>query len=181
MRFRFDIFVSLLERLYNHFSENQATGVAYTLNPIFHPDGSKDTHIVRGTKLVLVSAGAFGSPGIVERSGIGVKDVLERVGVKQRVELPGVGNNYQGFCDVHLGSFVFDIWLSMLCLDHNVVAFRYFAADEAQSLDGVIFRREEGAIDGMSSLPPSVPVGATRLATIPQPLLPSLERLRKRS
>ena len=97
MRFRFDIFVSLLERLYNLFSENRATGVAYTLNPIFHPDGSKDTHIVRGTKLVLVSAGAFGSPGILERSGIGAKDVLERVGVKQRVELPGVGNNYQGF------------------------------------------------------------------------------------
>ena len=91
------MFMSLLERLYNHFSENLATGVAYAYNPIFHPDGSRDTHIVRGTKLVLVSAGAFGSPGILERSGIGAKDVLERVGVKQRVELPGVGNNYQGF------------------------------------------------------------------------------------
>ena len=89
--------MSLLERLYNLFSENRATGVAYAYNPIFHPDGSKDTHIVRGTKLVLVSAGAFGSPGILERSGIGAKDVLERVRVKQRVELPGVGNNYQGF------------------------------------------------------------------------------------
>ena len=50
-----------------------------------------------GTKLVLVSAGAFGSPGILERSGIGAKDVLERVGVKQRADLPGVGENYQGF------------------------------------------------------------------------------------
>ena len=50
-----------------------------------------------GTKLVLVSAGAFGSPGILERSGIGSKDVLEQVGVKQRVNLPGVGENYQGF------------------------------------------------------------------------------------
>jgi len=43
-----------------------------------------------------LSAGAFGSPGILERSGIGAKDVLERVGVKQRVDLPGVGDNYQG-------------------------------------------------------------------------------------
>ncbi len=51
---------------------------------------------MRGTKLVLVSAGTFGSPGILERSGIGAKDVLERVGVKQRVDLPGVGQNYQG-------------------------------------------------------------------------------------
>ena len=51
---------------------------------------------MRGTKLILVSAGAFGSPGILERSGIGAKDVLEQVGVKQRVDLPGVGENYQG-------------------------------------------------------------------------------------
>ena len=73
------------------------TGIAYTLNPLFHPDGSRNTHTVRGTKLVLISAGAFGSPGILERSGIGSKDVLESVGVKQRVDLPGVGVNYRGF------------------------------------------------------------------------------------
>ena len=78
-------------------SENRATGVAYALNPLFHPDGPWDTRTVRGTKLVLVAAGAFGSPGILERSGIGSKDVLERVGVKQRLDLPGVGKNYQGF------------------------------------------------------------------------------------
>ena len=90
----FNFFLSLLQSLC---SENLATGVAYTLNPLFHPDGPKDTQTVRGTKLVLVSAGAIGSPGILERSGIGAKDVLERVGVKQRVDLPGVGENYQGF------------------------------------------------------------------------------------
>ena len=89
--------MSLPEWLYNLFSENRATGVAYTLNPLLHPDGPRDTRIVRGTKLVLISAGAFGSPCILERSGIGAKDVLERVGVKQRVDLPGVGKNYQGF------------------------------------------------------------------------------------
>jgi alcohol oxidase len=61
------------------------------------PDGPGETRIVQATKLVLVSAGAFGSPGILERSGIGAKDVLERVGVKQRIDLFGVGENYQGF------------------------------------------------------------------------------------
>ena len=91
------MFFSLLERIYDPFSENRATGVAYTLNPLFRPDGPSDTRTVRGTKLVLVSAGTFGSPGILERSGIGAKDVLERVGVKLRVDLPGVGENYQGF------------------------------------------------------------------------------------
>jgi alcohol oxidase len=80
----------------NLFSENRATGVAYTLNPLLHPDGPRDTRTVRATKLVLVSAGALGSPGILERSGIGAKDVLKHVGVEQRVDLPGVGENYQG-------------------------------------------------------------------------------------
>ena len=90
------MFLSLLERQYD-FSENRATGVAYALNPLFYPDDPRDTRTVRGTKLVLVSAGAFGSPGILERSGIGAKNVLERVGVRQRVDLPEVGENYQGF------------------------------------------------------------------------------------
>src|ERR1700677_2389343 len=91
------MFISLLERLNNLFSGNRATGVAYTLNPLLHPVGARDTRTVRATKLVLVSSGAFGSPGILERSGIGAKDVLKRVGAKQRVDLPGVGENYQGF------------------------------------------------------------------------------------
>ncbi|KAH9055340.1 GMC oxidoreductase-domain-containing protein, partial [Lactarius vividus] len=108
--------------------ENRATGVAYALNPLFHPDGPKDTRTVRGTKLVLVSAGSFGSPGILERSGIGAKGVLERVGVKQRIDLPGVGENYQ---------------------DHNVLFLEFFAADEAQTMDA-IFRNEEGALDKAS-------------------------------
>ncbi|KAH8989704.1 alcohol oxidase-like protein [Lactarius akahatsu] len=105
--------------------ENRATGVAYALNPLFHPDDPKDTRTVRGTKLVLVSAGAFGSPAILERSGIGAKGVLERVGVKQRVDLPGIGENYQ---------------------DHNSMNLKFFAADEAQTMDA-IFRNEEGALD----------------------------------
>jgi len=77
-------------------SENRATGVAFTFNPLFHPDGQTETFIVRGTKLVVISAGTFGTPGILERSGIGARDILEKVGVKQQVELPAVGENYQG-------------------------------------------------------------------------------------
>jgi alcohol oxidase len=109
--------------------ENRATGVAYTLNPLLHPVGARDTRTVRATKLVLVSSGAFGSPCILERSGIGAKDVLKRVGVKQRVDLPGVGENYQ---------------------DHNILSSKYFAADEAQFLDAIL-RNEEGAIDAAAA------------------------------
>ena len=77
-------------------SDNRATGVTFTFNPLFHPDGPTETRTVRGTKLVVLCAGSFGTPGILERSGIGAKAILEGVGVKQRVDLPGVGENYQG-------------------------------------------------------------------------------------
>ncbi|KAF7326370.1 hypothetical protein MVEN_02623400 [Mycena venus] len=46
-------------------------------------------------KLVIVSGGAMGSPLILERSGIGRKDVLQRAGIPVVVEIPGVGENYQ--------------------------------------------------------------------------------------
>ncbi len=65
-------------------------------NPRFQPDSTAEPRSVRAKKLVVISAGTFGSPGILERSGIGAKDVLEKAGVKQVVDLPGVGENYQG-------------------------------------------------------------------------------------
>jgi choline dehydrogenase-like flavoprotein len=84
------------ESFYCQHRGNRAIGIAFTFNPLFHPNRSTETCTVRGTKLVVVSAGAFGTPGILERSGIGSKDILEGIGVKQRVDLPGVGENYQG-------------------------------------------------------------------------------------
>ena len=45
---------------------------------------------------MIVSAGSLGSPLILERSGIGSKDILEKYGVKTIVDLPGVGDKYQG-------------------------------------------------------------------------------------
>ena len=76
--------------------QNRATGIAFVPNPLFHPGGPTEVRTVRGTKLVVVSSGSLGTPGILERSGIGAKEVLEGVAVRQRVDLPGVGENYQG-------------------------------------------------------------------------------------
>ncbi len=44
---------------------------------------------------VVLSAGALGSPAILERSGIGDPAVLAAAGVPERVRLPGVGANLQ--------------------------------------------------------------------------------------
>lgn len=59
----------------------------------------------QSNRLVVVAAGAFGSPSILERSGIGAKDILEKAGVKQLVDLPGVGENYQGVWQVEVAGF----------------------------------------------------------------------------
>jgi choline dehydrogenase-like flavoprotein len=88
--------LSTTTELKSQHSEKRATGVAFTPNPLLHREIPVETRTVRGTKLIVISSGSFGTPGILERSGIGAKDVLEGVGVKQRDDLPGVGENFQG-------------------------------------------------------------------------------------
>ncbi|KAF7316772.1 GMC-OxRdtase-N domain-containing protein [Mycena chlorophos] len=75
------------------FDGDRTVGVEYTSH---HPD-AKDQQtavIVKASKLVVLSSGAFGSPAILERSGIGAKNILAAHGIPQLVDLPGVGENY---------------------------------------------------------------------------------------
>jgi alcohol oxidase len=75
----------------------RAVGIEYVQNPRQHPNASAlEVSIARAKRLVVLGSGAFGSPAILERSGIGAKAVLEKYGVEQLVDLPGVGENYQG-------------------------------------------------------------------------------------
>ncbi|KAJ3554276.1 hypothetical protein NM688_g3197 [Phlebia brevispora] len=67
--------------------ELEATGVEFLY------EGKK--YVVHAGKEVIVSSGTSMSPGVLERSGIGRKDVLEKIGVPVRVDLPGVGENVQ--------------------------------------------------------------------------------------
>ncbi|KAI0666532.1 alcohol oxidase-like protein [Trametes maxima] len=72
----------------------RAVGVEYVDNPRIKADADKTVRTARATRLVVVSAGTFGSPAILERSGIGAREVLARYGIEQVVDLPGVGENY---------------------------------------------------------------------------------------
>ena len=74
----------------------------------------------------------------MERSGIGAKKVLEDLGVKVLVDLPGVGENYQ---------------------DHNLIFVPYLATDEAETMDA-LFRGEKEEVD---SKPCSLPTSAYTL------------------
>ena len=88
---------------------------AHTEQLIFDPQDDKrvvgvrystkgQTHEVRlnpGGEVIL-SAGAIGSPQILELSGIGRGDVLQKAGVAVRHELPGVGECLQDHLQIRL-------------------------------------------------------------------------------
>jgi alcohol oxidase len=75
---------------------DRAVGIEYVSDIVGRNGGTTTPIAVRASRLVVLSAGAFGSPAILERSGIGAKSVLEKCGIKQRVDLPGVGEHYMG-------------------------------------------------------------------------------------
>ncbi|KAG1859704.1 hypothetical protein F4604DRAFT_2037091 [Suillus subluteus] len=109
------------------FQDKRAVGVEFTSDPVSCPDAGQSSSIVRASKLVVVSAGAFGSPTILERSGIGAEAILKRCDIQQLVDLPGVGENYCGL------------------KDHNAVFVPYFAADGAITMDP-LWRGKESAV-----------------------------------
>ncbi|KAI0950969.1 hypothetical protein AcW1_008132 [Taiwanofungus camphoratus] len=60
------------------------------------------TYTAHAKKEVILSAGTIKSPQILELSGIGRPEVLKKIGVPVKLELPGVGENLQDhpFCGV---------------------------------------------------------------------------------
>ncbi|KAL7269728.1 hypothetical protein RUND412_007595 [Rhizina undulata] len=73
--------------------DGKAVGVEFV--PAAKPEGEVSTNTIKARKLVVVSAGTLGSPQILERSGIGAAHILEKAGIEVKVDLPGVGTNYQ--------------------------------------------------------------------------------------
>lgn len=62
--------------------------------------------VVNSAKEVILAATTVKSPQILELSGIGRRDVLERIDVPVKVDLPGVGENLQGASvSIHRGTW----------------------------------------------------------------------------
>uniref|UniRef100_D8QII9 Alcohol oxidase-like protein n=1 Tax=Schizophyllum commune (strain H4-8 / FGSC 9210) TaxID=578458 RepID=D8QII9_SCHCM len=95
------------------FKDKKACGVEYVSEN--QPGSGIST--VYAAKLVVLSAGAFGTPAILERSGIGGAQLLEKLAIPVVVDLPGVGESYQ---------------------DHHLMHVRYHADDDMETLDALL-------------------------------------------
>ncbi|KKY29778.1 putative glucose-methanol-choline oxidoreductase [Diaporthe ampelina] len=87
----------------------QAVGVQTTLNG--------ESRIILATKEVILAAGIFQSPKLLELSGIGNKELLKKQGIDVVEYLPGVGENLH---------------------DHAIVCTGRMAADDVATLDALI-------------------------------------------
>lgn len=59
-------------------------------------------HSFVANREIVLCAGAIGSPNILQRSGIGPRPLLERLGIAVQHELPGVGGNLQDHLQLRL-------------------------------------------------------------------------------
>ena len=73
-------------------NDSRATGVS-----CIGEEGEEFT--LNATKEVLLSSGAFGSPQVLLRSGIGPEQEIIKHGIEHKVDLPGVGKNLQDHID----------------------------------------------------------------------------------
>lgn len=98
-------------------NQKAASGVEYVADG----DVKSQPRVIKATKQVILASGALGSPPILERSGIGGRDLLNKLNIPVISDLPGVGSSYQ---------------------DHNVIFYPYKSTCEKdQTLDGIVSGR----------------------------------------
>ncbi|CCM05911.1 uncharacterized protein FIBRA_08149 [Fibroporia radiculosa] len=131
------------------FEGNRAVGVEYLPNPRLHAAVTHKVHSARARQMVIVSAGALASPTILERSGIGSGVLLHSLGIETIVDLPGVGENYQG-----LPSLISNVHYStahhVSIIDHNVLFVPYNVDQEVETLDGIV-QNDEAELEKWSA------------------------------
>ncbi|RXJ69095.1 hypothetical protein CS022_23885 [Veronia nyctiphanis] len=119
----------------NHDGRPKAVGVncisgknIYKASARYSDDNFQDEMTLKARKEVIISAGVFNSPQILQLSGIGDKTHLDSLGIPIVKELPGVGQNLQDHHEISVVS-QYDTPLSALdgcslgegddpCLEH---------------------------------------------------------------
>lgn len=112
--------------LFDKSSPPKAIGIEYKSNEEHTPSLalSKPTpRVIKASKLVVVTAGALGTPQILERSGVGNPDVLKKLNIPVVSDLPGVGENYQ---------------------DHHLLLYPYKSTlDPSETIDDILSGRKD--------------------------------------
>jgi choline dehydrogenase len=83
------------------FSGTRATGVEFVVGGVGGVGGSGGVRRAHGGE-VIVCAGAFGSPQLLELSGVGNASELSALGIDVVADLPGVGENLQDHLEVYV-------------------------------------------------------------------------------
>ncbi|KAJ7452732.1 GMC oxidoreductase-domain-containing protein [Mycena galericulata] len=98
--------------------DHRAVGVEYTRGE------DKEITAAYASSFIILSAGALCSPAILERSGIGSKNLMQEYNIPLVSELPGVGENYQdhtlGLAPYH--SPEGEVTLNALIMDKDAAA-----------------------------------------------------------
>lgn len=108
----------------------RASGIVYRSNSA---SAIARDRAIKARKGVIVTCGTFGTPLVLERSGIGHANILKRAGVDLLVEVPGVGGGYQ---------------------DHHLVGYPYHSSLEVEeTMDAFNTGRiDDGDLEGNNAL-----------------------------
>jgi choline dehydrogenase len=83
------------------FQDKRATGIVYSRSgQVEHVDAARE---------VILSAGAIGSPHVLQLSGVGDPEVLQKAGIAVHHALPGVGQNFQDHYIARMSCYVRDL------------------------------------------------------------------------
>ncbi|PVH96905.1 GMC oxidoreductase [Periconia macrospinosa] len=97
---------------------------------IYQRDNPQEKFTIKVAKEVILTAGAVHTPQILELSGVGPRDVLEAAKIDVKLELPGVGNNFQDHPQAYLTcNFTQDVWPNPATLTNNAT---FLAAAQAE-------------------------------------------------
>lgn len=112
--------------IFDESSPPRAVGVEYMTNPDHQPRTGLSKQLaqtIKANKLVVVAAGALGTPQILERSGVGNPDLLKKLEIPVVADVPGVGENFQ---------------------DHHLLLYPYKTnLGEGETLDGIMSGRKD--------------------------------------
>lgn len=122
-RYHLDIKLDTLVTKVNLDDCLRATGVSYLegkslyrADPRSPAAGAGNPGSANATREVIIAGGTFNTPQILQLSGIGPRDELERLGIPVRANLPGVGRNLRDVSN-NLLFFIIPPRTNLLTLD----------------------------------------------------------------